>query len=152
LLAANPHLEGTLFDLPHVVAAAQAEIESDGLAGRCRTVAGSFFERIPDGADVYFLAQILHDWHDDDALRILQCIRRAIPDEGRLLLVELVVPDDDLPHPSKLLDLQMLVLLGGRERTLDEWRGLLAGGGFELSGVSEGRRSNVLEARPAAET
>jgi hypothetical protein len=152
LLAQEPGLVGTLFDLPHVVEAAAAVIEADGLASRCRTVGGSFFEAIPTGADVYLLAQILHDWSDDDALRILTRVHEAMPAHGRLLVVELIVPDGDEPHLSKLLDLQMLVLLGGRERTLGDWRHLLAGGGFELGDISHGPRSSVIEARPVAAT
>ncbi|MDX6548230.1 MAG: hypothetical protein QOG33_1780 [Gaiellales bacterium] len=148
LLTANSHLRGTLFDLPHVVEAAGSAIDAQGLSDRCGTVAGSFFEHVPGGGDVYLLAQILHDWDDDDALRILSSVRAAIPPTGLLLVVELIVPDDDRPHPSKLLDLQMLVLLGGRERTLEQWRQLLRASGFALGDISEGARSCVLEARP----
>ena len=148
LLADNPHLHGTLFDLPHVATAAASGIADDGLADRCQIVPGSFFDRVPRDGDVYLLLQILHDWDDQDALRILHSVRAAIPAHGVLLLVELIVPDHDRPHPAKLLDLQMLVLLGGRERTLEEWRALLAAAGFVLGEITQGPRSSVIEALP----
>jgi len=150
LLAAHPHLRGVVFDLPNVVESARREIAAAGLADRCDTVAGSFFDEVPGGGDVYILAQILHDWHDDDALRILARVREAMHEDAVLLVHELIVPEDDAPHPAKLIDLQMLILLGGRERTGAQWAELLRRGGFELAGVIEGRRANVIEARPAA--
>ena len=148
VLLQEGHLHGTLFDLPHVVDTARPLIDADRLGGRCQIVGGSFFEEIPAGADIYLLAQILHDWNDEDALRIVRGVREAVPRDGLLFVVELIIPDDDGPHPSKLLDLQMLILLGGRERSLEEWRDLLARGGFEVDDVSPGPRSSVITARP----
>jgi len=150
LLEAHDHLRGVVFDLPSVADAARSEIDAAGLGERCDVVGGSFFDEVPAGGDAYVLAQILHDWHDDDAVRILARVRRAMRDDAVLLVVELIVPEDDAPHPSKLIDLQMLVLLGGRERTRTDWAELLRRGGFELAGVIEGRRANVIEARPSA--
>jgi hypothetical protein len=141
LLSAQPHLRGVLFDQPHVVAAATP-------GERCTAVGGSFFEAVPEG-DVHVQMQILHDWNDEDATRILRVCRAAVPGHGRLRIVDLVVPDEISDEPSTLIDLQMLVLLGGRERTLTQWRDLLAAGGFELAGVTTGPRSSVLEALPA---
>ena len=149
LLSEHRHLRGVVFDLPNVVASARREIAAAGLADRCATAGGSFFDELPPGGDVYLLAQILHDWHDEDALRILKRVREAMRDDAVLLVLELIVPEDDAPHPAKLVDLQMLFLLGGRERTRPEWEELLHRGGFELAAVVEGRRANVIEARPA---
>ncbi|MEX2974414.1 methyltransferase [Streptomyces sp. C184] len=139
LLARHPYLRGVLFDLPNVIN------EAD-LGDRCRLVGGDFFSEIPPGGDVYVLAQILHDWSDDDAMRILRRIATAMPAHGRLLVLEQVIPDDDLRHPEKLLDLHMLVLLGGRERTLADWHELLAAGGFELLRTERATRSSLLVA------
>ena len=141
ILAAHPHLSGTLLDLPHVLENAQ----EDGLA----RVSGDFLEEVPKGADVYVLSQILHDWDDSDAVRILRACRKAIPAHGRLLVVEQILRDDGVPDPALLLDLHMLVLLGGRERTEPEWERLFAAGGFTLTSTRTGPRSALLEARPS---
>jgi hypothetical protein len=148
LLEANGHLRGVVFDLPNVAASAQRDIGEAGLGERCAAVGGSFFDEAPPGGDVYLLAQILHDWSDDDAARILTRVREAMRDDAVLLVLELIVPEDDRPHPSKLVDLQMLVLLGGRERTRTQWAELLRRGGFELAAVTDGARASVIEARP----
>ena len=139
LLARNPHLQGTLFDLPHVVKAADT-------IDRCTMVGGDFFAEVPSGGEVYVLAQILHDWDDHSAVRILRQIATAMPASGQLLVLEQVIPDDDARHPEKLLDLHMLILLGGRERTHSAWRKLLAEGGFQLTDVRRYPRSCLLVA------
>ena len=149
LLGRHEHLEGIVFDLPHVVAEAKRTLAEGGVADRATCVGGDFFDRIPAGRDVYVLTQILHDWSDDEAVTILRRTRDAIPADGRLLIVEQVVPAGDAPHPAKLLDLHMLVLLGGKERTEAQWIDLLTRGGFELVSVTHGPRSALLEARPA---
>jgi len=148
LLGRQPHLRGILFDLPHVGDEACAAIAAAGLDGRCEFVGGSFFETVPAGGDVYLLGQILHDWDDADATRILQTCRHAAADHSRLVAVEQIVPHGNDPHPSKLLDLHMLVVLGGRQRTEEEFRRLLADGGFELTGIVEGPGACALEAVP----
>ena len=148
LLEANDHLRGVVFDLPNVAGSAQREIDAAGLAERCVAAGGSFFDEAPAGGDVYLLAQILHDWDDGDAVRILRRVREAMRDDALLLVLELIVPEDDRPHLSKLIDLQMLVLLGGRERTRTQWAELLGRGGFELADVTDGQRASVIEARP----
>ncbi|WP_233621864.1 methyltransferase [Amycolatopsis sp. WAC 04182] len=150
LLARHGHLTGRLFDQPHVVEHADLTAHGAGVADRCEVVGGDFFAAVPGGADVYLLAQILHDWSDEDAVLILRRIREAIPPHGRLLILEQIIPDDDRPHPEKLLDLHMLVLLGGRERGEAEWRGLLVEGGFDLVEVHRGPRSSLLVAAAAA--
>ncbi|MCR6487386.1 methyltransferase [Amycolatopsis sp. OK19-0408] len=139
LLAAHPGLRGTVFDRPGV------PFDVPG----ARFVGGDFFTSVPPGGDVYVLSQILHDWDDERATRILRTCRAAMSASARLLVLEQVVPEDGGPHPAHLLDLHMLVLLGGRERTEAAWRGLLAAGGFELRAVTHGERASVLEAVPA---
>ena len=127
---------------------AQREIEEDGLAERCTAVGGSFFDEAPAGGDVYLLAQILHDWADDDAVRILRRIREAMRDDALLLVLELIVPEDDRPHPSKLVDLRRSSCSAAGERTRTQWADLLRRGGFELADVTDGVRASVIEARP----
>ena len=148
VLRAHEHLSGVVFDQPHVVAQAQPIIEAAGLTERCATAAGDFFTDALPSADVYVLAQILHDWDDDQALTILRNCRRAVAPGGRLLLLEQVMPDGDTPSYAKLLDLIMLVLLGGKERTESEWRNLLAAGGFGLLEITPRPATNLIEAAP----
>ncbi|MGW5675985.1 methyltransferase [Streptomyces sp. NPDC003860] len=146
LLSQQPHLEGVLFDLPHVVTEAQAKLTESGVRDRTRIVGGDFFAEVPTGGDVYVLAQILHDWNEEQALGILRSCRKALPGHGRLLILEQVIPEDGEPHPAKFLDLHMLVLLGGRERTETDWRSLLADSGFQLESVEQGARSSLMTA------
>lgn len=149
LLARHAHLAGTLLDEPHVVEQARAHLAEAGVGDRCRLVPGDFFAAVPGGGDTYVLAQILHDWDDEHAGRILARCREAIPEHGRLLILEQAIAEDGQPHPAKLLDLHMLVLLGGRERTEAEWRALLAAAGFSVTAISPHARSSLIEARPA---
>ena len=137
LLARRPELHGVLFDLPHVVEEAR-----ERLGERCEIVAGDFFAGVPDGADVYVLSRIVHGMQDEQARELLASIRRAIRGDGRVLFVEEVVAPPNEPG-GKFLDLVMLAV-GGRERTEDEWRALLATAGFELHAVD----GTVLEAVP----
>jgi hypothetical protein len=134
ILGANPHLRGILFDQPAVVARPE-ELERAGLLDRCEVVGGSFFDGVPGGADTYLMKAILHDWEDAECIAIQRAIRREIPDDGVLLVVERVVgpPNEDLE--GKLSDLHMLVMPGGRERTADEWGALFEAGGFELEEI-----------------
>jgi SAM-dependent methyltransferase len=148
VLKANPHLQGTVLDLSHVVAQAPAVLEEAGVADRCRTLTVDFFADDLPQADVYVLARILHDWNDEKAVEILRNCRRSIPEGGRLLVVEQVMPEGNEPVYAKLLDLIMLVMLGGKERTETEWRSLLAGGGFELVGVTGDPATRLIEAAP----
>jgi hypothetical protein len=150
ILGTHRESRGILFDQPHVVAAAKTILEREGVADRVRIESGSFFERVPSGADAYVMRRILHDWLDAEAVAILRCCRAAMRPDARLLLIESVVgPPNTDPH-SKFLDLLMLVSAGGRERTESEWRTLLADGGFALHQVHPaGPTSAVIEACPA---
>jgi O-methyltransferase/methyltransferase family protein len=134
VLARHPQLRGVVFDQAHVVSAAREVLESAGVADRCEAVAGSFFDHVP-GGDAHLMKSIIHDWADEPATRILQTIRAASAPGKPLLLVERVVgpPNEDLE--TKLSDLQMLVMLDGRERSTEEWAQLLAGGGYRLDDV-----------------
>jgi hypothetical protein len=134
ILGANPRLRGILFDQPAVVANPE-ELKRAGLLDRCEIVGGSFFDGVPGGADTYLMKAILHDWEDAECIAILGAIRREIPEDGVLLVVERVVgpPNEDLE--GKLSDLHMLVMPGGRERTVEEWRALFEAGGFELDEI-----------------
>jgi hypothetical protein len=146
LLGREPELRGVVFDLPHVAAEAEQRIGAAGLADRCRVVAGDYFEGVPEGADVYVLSRILHGWDDERARAILRAVRRAVANDGRLLIVNGVVAPPNDPGET-LLDLVMLAV-GGRERTESEWRPLLESGGFELARIRPGPPQSVLEALP----
>lgn len=134
LLAGSPDREGIVFDRPEVVPAARENMAEHGLADRVRCVAGDFFESVP-AADVYLLSYVLHDWDDESCLRILRTIGEAAEPGARLVLVEAVIPPGDTPHPAKGIDLTMLALVSGRERTADEYRDLLDAAGFTLDRV-----------------
>jgi hypothetical protein len=135
ILQANPRMRGTLFDMPTVVARAPALLQAGGIADRCEVVGGSFFDAVPAGGDTYILKNILHDWGDEPALRIVANCRRAMPPESKLLLVEMVIPPGNAPMLGKLLDIDMLTTNAGCERSRTEFGELLAKGGFHLTRV-----------------
>lgn len=135
LLANDPQQRrGIVFDLPQVVSAAHEVLAAAGLAERVSVADGDFFESVP-AADVYVLSHILHDWDDDRCLRILGSITKAASPGAHLVIIESVVPDDNNPHFSKMTDIGMLTMVGGRERTAAEYKALLAAGGFSLDRV-----------------
>jgi hypothetical protein len=103
------------------------------VAERCTLVGGDFFGEIPSGADAYLLAQILHDWDDEHSVAILRQVRQAMPDHGKLLVVELTLPEGDAPAFGKWMDLHMLVLLNGRERTVGQYTELFHAAGLKLT-------------------
>jgi hypothetical protein len=146
LLEQHAHLRGVIFDLPEVAPAASARIAETSLSGRCSVEAGSFFERVPEGGDLYLLAKVLHDWDDDAALEILQRVRASATEETRLLVLDSVVTADVDSQKTKLLDLVMLALVDGRERTADDWRQLLDGGGWLVTSIENG----LIEGRAAS--
>jgi hypothetical protein len=149
VLEANGTLEGVVVDLPGVAERAGERLAGTPVAGRLRAVGGDFFGELPS-ADAYVLAQILHDWDDGDAARILAACRRAANDGARLLVLEQLMPEGPEPNPVKLLDLQMLVLFGGRERTEAEFAALFVGAGWRLVARHDGPRSTLLEAEAIA--
>jgi hypothetical protein len=149
VLRAHPHLEGVLFDLPHVVAGAAERLEREVGPGRWRTASGDVFEAVPPGGDVYLLSRILQDWDDERCARLLANIRAAMPDTGRLLIVERVIRSDGSEPLALLWDVHLLMAAGGRERTLDAYRSLLAGAGLRLSSVKQAAlETSLLVAEP----
>jgi len=149
ILAANPRANGIVFDLPHVVERAKISIESAGLSDRCRTAGGSFFEAVPAGGDLYLLRHIIHDWDDDQSHTILRAVRKVIPATGKLLIIETVIPPGNDPSFAKLLDITMLTIPGGKERTETEYRDLLATTSFRLNRiVTTDAHVDVIEAIP----
>jgi hypothetical protein len=130
ILQAQPHVQGVLFEAPTVTEEAARRLETAGVAARCSVAGGDFFESVPAGGDAYLLQFILHDWDDAHALIILRNCRRAMGPQSRLLLIETLIPPDDTPTLGKLMDLEMLVICGGREREESEYHALLAAAGF----------------------
>lgn len=145
LLRRRPGLRGVVFDLPEVAGEAEVRVAEAGLADRCEVVAGSVFDGVPEEGDVYLLSAVLHDWGDDEASAILRNVRRAASASSRVVIVDAVLPAGTAPGGDYWMDLLMLVLLGGKERTETEWRALLAGADFRLERV---RGDRLLEAVP----
>lgn len=146
-----PQMTGILLDQPAVVEGAKCTLCDMRLDNRCHPIPGNFFENIPAGADAYFMQHIIHDWDDESALKILRNVRQALAPRanGRLIVVDIVLPEDSQPHPGKLLDLIMLMFPGGRERTEAEWRRLLDKAGFMITKiVSTNLADSVIEAVP----
>ena len=136
VLGANPDLHGVLFDSPPVAEQAREFLEKAGVAERCETIGGDFFAAVPAGGpenSIYAMRWVIHDWDDEPAIKILKNIRRVIPDSGKLLLCETVVPETGEPHFSKFMDLIMLMMTGGRERTAEEYGALMEKAGFKLN-------------------
>jgi hypothetical protein len=150
ILKATPELRGVLFDAPEVIEGARPNIEMAGVADRCETVAGNFFESVPAGGDAYIMKWIIHDWNDELATKILKNCRNQMPANGRLILVDCVVPETDEPHFSKFIDVNMLVMTGGKERTAKEFEKLLDAAGFKLERViPTDLPFSIVEAQPS---
>jgi cyclopropane fatty-acyl-phospholipid synthase-like methyltransferase len=133
LLAALPHVHGVVFDQPHVVASAAEVLRAAGVTDRASIVGGSFFDAVPSGGDTYILQYVLHDWSDERCIALLRRCRAAMDARARLLIIENLVPARADPTDQVvMLDLHMMVMLGGRERTRDEFGALLRAAGFEL--------------------
>jgi hypothetical protein len=155
ILEQYPRLRGILFDQPHVIEDARQIVTEAGVVDRCELVGGSFFEAVPAGADAYLLRNIIHDWEDDQAVSILTTCRRAMADGARLVLVERYIADDPREAlPVLHADLEMLVNVGGRERTTDEYADLLARSGLRLARtislghLDEAMSHHLIEAEP----
>jgi hypothetical protein len=147
ILQANPGAKGIVFDRPSVVPGAEEAIATARLSERCAVIGGDFFASVPSGGDVYILASIIHDWDDEQSATILRTCRQAMAPMSRLLLIEMIIPEGDTPSYGKLLDLEMLVLAGGRERTSNEYAALLANAGFRMTRIIPTRTSSsIIEA------
>jgi hypothetical protein len=134
ILKRHDQMRGVLFDMPSVVQRAEAAIANAGLRERCRLVGGNFLESAPAGADAYLLRHIVHDWRDEDAATILRQCRNAMKEDGRVLVVEIVVPAGNDPSFAKWMDL-MMVTYGGKERSEKQYRELFAQAGLQLTRI-----------------
>ena len=150
ILGAHSAPRGVLFDRPHVVRDAPALLEARGVADRVTIEQGNFFEGVPVGGDAYILSHIIHDWNEEQCLTILGHCRKVMKPDGRLLIVETVLPAGDTPHQGKWQDMVMLVFPGGQERTEAEYASLLGKAGFRLKRVVPTESVvSVVEAVPA---
>ncbi len=149
ILQKYPGMRGVLFDLEHVIAGARPRIATASLSDRLHAEAGNFFTNVTPGADAYIMKHIIHDWDDDRALRILANIRTAMGTKrGRVILLESVIPPGNTPDVGKIIDLEMLMMPGGKERTADEFEKLFVQAGFELTKiVPTSSPLSVIEAR-----
>ncbi|MCE6995347.1 acetylserotonin O-methyltransferase [Saccharothrix sp. S26] len=153
VLAAHPDMTGTVYDTPAGVEQARATLDEVGVADRCTVTAGDFFENVPAGSDVYLIKSVLHDWDDESSRRILVNCRRAIPDHGRLIILEPLLDDSAAASGSvysRLSDLNMMTALGGRERSRADFEKLCADSGFDVVGARRLERFDiaVIEAVP----
>jgi ubiquinone/menaquinone biosynthesis C-methylase UbiE len=149
VLKKYPAIKGILYDLPGVIERAKKNLADNGVAPRCQTITGSFFESIPPGGDTYQMRHIIHDWTDEQCHTILSHIRKVMPKTGRLLVIEMVIKPRNEPQPAKWLDLNMLVLPGGRERTEGEYAEMYAQAGFRLERVvGTPTEVSIIEGRP----
>jgi O-methyltransferase domain len=150
ILGAHPGVRGLLYDLPYVLDGARHALGASGLLDRCSVVAGSFFDSVPAGADIFLLKSIVHDWPDEKARTILRNVRQAMATGSRLLIVDLVLPDDPAPTSLYFSDINMLAFPGGRERKKAEVSALLAESGLRLNRVIPlPVRPSIVEAVPA---
>jgi hypothetical protein len=149
ILRAHGHLRAIICDLEVGLADTEQYITDQGVSDRCTAIESNFFERVPEGGDVYLLKDIIHDWDDDHALQILQTCRRASHPGARILLIDRVLPERVTDNPQHLnatmTDLQMMVQLGSRERTLMEYRLLLERAGFRFRSSIPGPLYGIVE-------
>lgn len=149
ILERNPAMCGTLFDAPAIIDAARKSPIKEVLRSRCEFIAGSFFDAVPGGSDVYVMKRILHDWDDERVRAILKNVRRVIPAHGKLLVIDAVIAPGNEYAASKLLDIEMLVALRGMERTEGQFRELMSSTGFQLARVIATQSPvSILEATP----
>jgi hypothetical protein len=135
ILAANPHLQGVVADLPSVIREARKVIQRQGLGNRCDVVECDFFKDVPSGSDAYLLSNILHDWSDEKCKIILKNCHRAMKTDSKLVVVEMIISPGNEPSIAKLLDLEMMVTTSGRERTESEFKDLFTSSGLILSRI-----------------
>jgi O-methyltransferase domain len=136
ILGAAPLTRGIIFDQPRVRVAAERRIADERLQERCTFASGDFFAEVPAGADAYILKYVLHDWSDDEVVAILRNVRRAASAQARLIVIESPLSEDEEPTPeAAMMDIAMLVVTGGRERTAAEFAGLYERAGFRLHRV-----------------
>ena len=145
-----PAMRGILYDQAHVIERAVQSMKAPGVSERCTFASGNFFESVPSGADAYSMRHIIHDWTDQLCITILGNIRKVIPQSGRLLIIETVVPEGNDPSPSKLFDMFMMIFPDGLERTEAQFRSILEPSGFTLESITPTQSAvSVIDARPA---
>lgn len=149
ILDRHPAMRGILFDLPYIADASKAMLARRGLADRCQVISGSFFDSVPAGADAYLLSHVLHDWPEEQCHTILRNVRRAIPDGGRLLVIEPLLTSGSDSDVTKFLDVIALAITGGRHRTLEEHRQLLGHNGFRITRAIPCAGVSIIESEPA---
>jgi hypothetical protein len=153
ILKAYPHLSGILFDLPTVITQGQRQIDDQGLSERCSCVAGDFFAGVPAGGDIYLLKSVIHNWDDEASVSILRNCADAMGERGRLVLAERVIPSGNTPAEAKLFDINMLVVMGGQERTQEQYRALFEAVGLRLTRTLPTNTSlSLVEGVPANAT
>jgi hypothetical protein len=137
LLARVPGARGVLFDRPEIIEGAKSAIGASGFAGRVKLAGGDFLAEAPQGGDLYLLKSILHDWPDDACETIVRNVHRAAAPDSRLVVIEMLLPEGPAgtPSPVPLMDMNMLVMLGGRERTASEYGAMLARCGYRVERV-----------------
>jgi hypothetical protein len=149
ILSRYPGPRGLVFDQPHVVAEAPALLAKHGMSGRIATQGGDFFESVPAGHDAYLLSHVIHDWDEGKAIQILKTCRAAIHSASKLLILEWVLPEGDTPYVGKMVDLNMMMLMGGEERTGKQYGRLLDQAGFRMTRVIPTRcECSIVEAVP----
>lgn len=147
IVAANPNMRGVLFDLPHVIEGARENVAQSEAAARIEFASGDFFKSVPAGGDAYLMKHIIHDWDDERALNILQNIKQAMNPNGRVLLVESVIAGGNNQDFGKLMDIEMLVSPGGKERTAAEYEELFARAGLRMTRIIPTKSAySVIEA------
>lgn len=148
LLELHPNARGIVFDLPATIEAGRAVWRNKPFADRLEAAGGDFFKSVPEG-DLYLLKLILHDWNDEDSIKILRTVRKSIPPEGRLFIIETILPDAPSPHVGWGMDITMMVCTGGRERSVADLGALLDKAGFSVCGLHPTPSPySLLEARP----
>lgn len=148
LLKANPDLRAGVFDLPHIAPSAAAAAAAEGLGERFTTVGGDFFEAVPP-ADLYVIKSVLHDWNDDECVRILRNVRASLREGGRVVVVEFLIPEIGVPGLAPLIDVNMLVVTTGKEREIAEFDALLTTAGLRRTKITPAGAYAVIEAVPA---
>jgi hypothetical protein len=145
MLQANPALHGILFDAAHVVAGALPLLEATGVVDRCERTGGDFFTSVPSGADVYMMRHIIHDWDDERSIMILRTCAQAMAPSDKVLVIDAVIQPGNEPSPAKFLDVTMMVMNGGRERTEDEFRRLFAAAGLAVTRILPAGAESIIE-------
>lgn len=149
ILKSSPNTKGILFDAAPVISGAQERLAAAGINDRCEAIAGDFFKSVPPGGDAYVMKWIIHDWDDERSIKILQNCRAHMGPKARLIIVDCVVPETREPHFSKFIDLNMLVMTGGKERTAKEFEELLGAAGFKLLQIiPTDQPTSIIEGQP----